>query len=151
MSSQFQLSLFAITVLSAAILMIKNIKIAKKADSNIMATALMALVIGILSGIVGVGGGFLIVPTLVLLMGLDMKKAVGTSLFVICINSFSGVIGHFKLYPPPWEIIGKFIVFSGLGMLIGVFLSQKIDATRLKKIFSYFLIGMGLFIGYQQI
>ena len=99
---------------------------------------------------VGVGGGFLIVPALVLLTGVSMKKAVGTSLVIIALNSLSGFLGYLGAVEVPWRFLFYFSFFSSMGIMAGIILIKYIPQLMLKRIFSIFLIMMGLFIIYQQ-
>ena len=114
MTGEVQLILFAIIMLMASVLMIKGRKEAEEEEKEIKIPLLgaQAIVVGIVTGLVGVGGGFLIVPALVLLTGLSMKRAVGTSLFIIALNSFqalqdtwdlSKLIGPFSLSSVPFQ------------------------------------------------
>lgn len=108
--------------------------------------------IGSLTGLVGVGGGFLIVPTLINLFALDAKKAIGTSLVVITANSFIGfksdVIFGEKL---DWLMLLSLCLATLIGMIAGIFLSKKIDSSSLKKIFAYFVILVAILIFTQTL
>jgi uncharacterized membrane protein YfcA len=153
MSGQVQLILFAVIMLLASAFMFKGKKEEKVIENkklNYPLIALEGIIVGIFTGIVGVGGGFLIVPALVLLTGLSMKKAVGTSLLIITLKSFSGFAGHIGIVTIPWMFLFKFILFSALGILIGTALVKFIPQAKLKKAFAIFLIFMGSFILYQN-
>lgn len=153
MSGEFQLILFAIIMLMASILMIKGRKETEGEEEKEIKIPLLgaqAIVVGIVTGLVGVGGGFLIVPALVLLTGLSMKRAVGTSLFIISLNSFSGFAGYLGLVEVDWSFLLKFSSFSILGILVGSQLVQFISQKVLKKSFGVFLIFMGIFILYKN-
>ena len=106
---------------------------------------------GVLTGIVGVGGGFMIVPALVLLTKIPMKKSVGTSLLVIAFNSLSGFTGYLGQFEIPWNFLIKFSVFTSLGILLGSYLVKYIPGHKLKKYFAVFLVIMGIFILYKNI
>lgn len=153
MTGEVQLILFAIIMLLASVLMIKGRKEAEGEENKaikIPLLAIQAIVVGVVTGLVGVGGGFLIVPALVLLTGLSMKKAVGTSLFIIALNSFSGFAGYLGIVAVDWAFLAKFSGFSIVGILVGSQLVQYISQKALKKAFGIFLIFMGIFILYKN-
>ena len=155
-SSRVQLLLFAGLMLTASVLMIKKPRYSSEnkisaseftfCPKNIVLLALQAIVVGVLTGVVGVGGGFMIVPALVLLAKVPMKKAVGSSLVIIAANSISGFISYQSTMTIPWEFLYKFTGFSVIGILIGTRLSSKVPQEKLKSGFGYFLILMGLFV-----
>ena len=106
--------------------------------------ALIALGLGILMGLLGAGGGFLIIPTMVLLMGFTMQEAVPTSLFIITINSFIGFAADkHHLLPYDWSNLAKYLLYALLGMLIGLYIAKFIKGKRLKKAFGYFVWMVG--------
>lgn len=150
-SAQAQLILFATIMILASYFMFKPAK-PKQGDGHIHILPMIAqgLVVGILTGLVGVGGGFLIVPGLVLLAGLQMKQAVGTSLFVIALNSIAGFSGYVTMFDIPWKFLAIFTAFSIVGILIGTKLSKKVSQEGLKKGFAVFLVIMGIFILYKN-
>ncbi|TPE46233.1 sulfite exporter TauE/SafE family protein [Pontibacter mangrovi] len=104
------------------------------------------LVVGTLTGLVGAGGGFLIIPALVLFSKLDMKMAVGTSLLIIAVKSLFGFIGDIFNYEIDWAFLGIFSAISIAGIFIGTFLSTKIHADKLKSAFGWFVLLMGIYI-----
>ena len=108
------------------------------------------LAIGILTGLVGVGGGFAIVPALVLLGKVPMKEAIGTSLLIICFNSIAGFAGYFGQVPLDYHLMVSFTFMAGLGIVLGAYLSNYIDAKMLQKGFAYFLMAIAAFILFQQ-
>ncbi|MFT5973503.1 MAG: putative membrane protein YfcA, partial [Cryomorphaceae bacterium] len=99
-----------------------------------------------LTGLVGAGGGFLIIPALVIFSKLDMKMAVGTSLLIIAAKSLFGFLGDIENYDIEWGFLLLFTGISIVGILIGSALSTKIDGDKLKKGFGYFVLVMGLYI-----
>lgn len=107
---------------------------------------LEGLVVGAVTGLVGAGGGFLIVPALVLIGGLTMKKAVATSLLIIAIKSLVGFMGDIVNLRIDWPFLLIFTGVSMFGILIGTWLNQYIDGARLKKGFGWFVLVMGIFI-----
>jgi hypothetical protein len=113
--------------------------------------AVDGFVVGVVTGLVGVGGGFLIIPALVLLGGLPMRRAVGSSLVIIALKSFTGFIkyqSHFAESGPgvDWNLISVFATVGVLGSFLGNAVSSYLDQRRLKQMFGVFLIFMGLFV-----
>jgi uncharacterized membrane protein YfcA len=100
------------------------------------------LAVGCLSGFLGVGGGFLIVPALVWFTGLDTKRAVGTSLAIIAGNSASGLVGQLRYTRWDWGVTAQFIALSLAGMGIGVTLASRTPDRLLRKIFAVVVIGI---------
>ncbi|WP_242929147.1 sulfite exporter TauE/SafE family protein [Pontibacter vulgaris] len=109
------------------------------------------LVVGTLTGLVGAGGGFLIIPALVLFSKLDMKMAVGTSLLIIAAKSLFGFIGDIYNYEINWMFLAIFSTISIAGIFIGTFLSTKIHADKLKTSFGWFVLVMGVYIIAKEI
>ncbi|GAB3832436.1 sulfite exporter TauE/SafE family protein [Pontibacter rugosus] len=109
------------------------------------------LVVGTLTGLVGAGGGFLIIPALVLFSKLDMKMAVGTSLLIIAVKSLFGFIGDIYNYEIDWMFLGIFSAISIAGIFIGTYLSTKIHADKLKTSFGWFVLVMGIYIIIKEI
>jgi uncharacterized membrane protein YfcA len=102
--------------------------------------------IGFATGLLGAGGGFLLIPTLVILLGLPMKEAVGTSLMIIAMNSlvgFTGDLGHFQI---DWPFLLMVTAIAIAGVFIGTFLSKKINGLKLKRGFGWFVLMMGTYI-----
>lgn len=109
------------------------------------------LVVGTLTGLVGAGGGFLIIPALVLFSKLDMKMAVGTSLLIIAVKSLFGFIGDVFNYEIDWLFLGIFSAISIAGIFVGTYLSTKIHADKLKTSFGWFVLVMGIYIIIKEI
>jgi uncharacterized membrane protein YfcA len=157
-TGQAQLILFAVIMLLASIFMLRKPKKESEEESlrekpkklNIPLIIGEGIFVGVITGLVGVGGGFLVVPALVLLTGLSMKKAVGTSLLIIALKSFSGFLGYVGLVEVPWAFLGQFILFSGAGIFIGTYLVKFVSQAKLKKTFAIFLVVMGTFILYKN-
>ena len=103
-------------------------------------------VVGLLTGLVGAGGGFLIIPALVLLTGLPMKKAVGTSLLIIAAKSLIGFTGDLSEHSMDWMLLGIVSAMAVMGIFIGNRLSRQIDGNSLKKGFGWFVLAMGIYI-----
>lgn len=103
-------------------------------------------IIGVIIGLVGAGGGFLIIPSLVLFARLPMKKAVGTSLFIITINSLIGFLGDVHSPKIDWNFLFAFSSVSIIGIFIGIYLNKFINESQLKKGFGFFVLAMASFI-----
>jgi uncharacterized protein len=108
-------------------------------------------VVGFLTGFLGVGGGFLIVPALIVFAGLDMKDAVGTSLAIIALNSTSGLLGQMRSADINWTLTVLFIAACIAGMLIGVAAVRRVATSTLNKLFASLLIAVGLTVGGTQL
>jgi uncharacterized membrane protein YfcA len=108
-----------------------------------LATGLLA---GIMTGFLGVGGGFLIVPALIFFAGISMKEAAGTSLAVIALNSASGSIGQLKHSAINWELSLLFLLFVLCGMAVGLVSVKKFRGESLKNIFAVLIITIGLYL-----
>lgn len=107
---------------------------------------------GIITGMIGAGGGFIIIPALVLLAKMPMKEAVGTSLIIITINSLTGFAGDLTgNYDINWFLMISFLVVSIVGILIGSALVKKVAAAKLKKAFGWFILAMGVYIFIKEI
>ncbi|MCY7349853.1 MAG: sulfite exporter TauE/SafE family protein [Cytophagaceae bacterium] len=104
---------------------------------------LEGLLVGTLTGFVGVGGGFLIIPVLTAFVRLPMKLAVGTSLMIIAINSLIGMLGDLGQHPTDWSFLGKFIALTLLGVLVGTALAKRVEGRYLKPAFGWFTLLMG--------
>lgn len=150
--------LFALLMITAAVAMINSreiITVDKKSvdDKKIIFSKLLlyGITIGFITGLLGAGGGFLLIPTLVLLLKLPMKEAVGTSLFIIALNSligFTGDLGHFSM---DWFFLLKITAIAVAGIFIGGFLNKKISGPRLKRGFGWFVLLMGIYIIVKEI
>ncbi|MEO5814278.1 MAG: sulfite exporter TauE/SafE family protein [Gemmatimonadaceae bacterium] len=157
-SGVFQLTLLAIVMLAAAISMFRSARrgptgATAEIDERPMSLALLipvAIVVGVLTGLVGIGGGFLVVPALVLLGRVPMKKAVGTSLLVIAMNSAAGFAGYIGTVQVPWAFMAGFTAVAIAGILGGTALVRFVSQRALKQAFAVFLLVMGTFILYKN-
>ena len=113
---------------------------------NFPMIALEGSVVGVITGIVGAGGGFLIIPALVLLAKLPMKMAVGTSLLIIAAKSLIGFLGDLSTQTIDWQMLLIFTSLSIVGIFIGSALSKKINEKILKTGFGWFVLVMGIYI-----
>ncbi|MEY2963712.1 MAG: hypothetical protein RL754_973 [Bacteroidota bacterium] len=151
---------FAIVMLAASVSMIRN----KRKDAegveedaepqfNIPAIIAEGAVVGVLTGIVGAGGGFLIIPALVLFAKLPMKKAVGTSLLIIAAKSLIGFIGDVQRFGSEldWTLLLTVTAIAIAGIFIGIYLTKFIDGKKLKKGFGWFVLVMAVYIILKQV
>jgi len=113
--------------------------------------ALHGVGVGVLTGLVGVGGGFLIVPALVLLSGIPMKTAVGTSLVIVAAKSYAGFIGYVGGVPIDWHVMGSFTAVTVLGSFIGARFSGQLSQATLKKAFAWFLVVVATYILFKSV
>ncbi len=152
-SGLIQLVLFALVMLLASWQMLKPMALdhALRQPRSVWKIGLDGLLVGILTGLVGVGGGFLIVPALVLLGGLSMHRAVATSLVIIALKSFTGFWKYMDVLDKQglvldWKVIAMVTVLGIVGSFIGSRIAGRVDQQRLKKLFGLFLIVMGVYI-----
>jgi uncharacterized membrane protein YfcA len=133
--------------------MLKKKKEVVETVGNIAISTLLfqTFTIGIIIGLVGAGGGFLIIPSLVLFAKLPMKKAIGTSLFIIALNSLIGFLGDVQNILIDWKFLCSFSAVSIVGIFIGIYLNKFINETQLKKGFAYFVLLMATFILVKEI
>lgn len=148
-SGALQLVVFAATMGLASYTMLRRARTAQEARPARHFAWLLAagIGIGLLTGFVGVGGGFLFVPALVILGGLSMHRAVGTSLAIIVLNSASGFYKHFELLTAesvriPWLVIGVFAGIGIVGSVVGNIAARRLEHAHLRRIFGVFLLAM---------
>jgi len=147
------LGLFAVLMILASYSMIRDKKEIQN-DERQFRTFLViveGILIGLLTGIVGAGGGFLIIPALVLLTGLPFKTAVGTSLFIIAINSLTGFLGDVLNYTMNWKFLITLTALAVIGVLVGNQFARKISSTKLRKAFGWFILLMGVWILFKEL
>ena len=154
-----QLLAFAVTMLTAALRMFRGGASRQQAAiSEAMETSPQSLrligaglLVGVVTGLIGVGGGFLIVPALVMLLGLTMRRAVGTSLFVIATNAFTGFaksLGTLKALQLAlnWHVIAMFVIVGGVGTLAGNAIGARLPQQRLRQGFAALLVCMSAYM-----
>lgn len=152
-----QLVLFSFVMIAAALMMMRKQNICNDShERHLIKIVLDGLIVGVITGIVGVGGGFLIVPALVLLGGLNMRNAVATSLIIIAMKSYSGFYKYLDVLNQQnlqldWIILGMVTGIGIIGTFIGNYLCNKIPQNRLKIYFAYFLLVMAAFILYKEL
>ncbi len=166
-SGTAQLILFAVVMLAASVTMFRKSGPKKKDGDGQLAEVVhtstsskegisfgllipVGLAVGALTGIVGVGGGFLIVPALVILGKVPMKKAVGISLAIIAMNSVAGFVGYLDQVHVRWAFLGEFSAIAVAGIFAGTYATKFISQAALKRAFAIFLVVMGAAILYQN-
>jgi uncharacterized protein len=157
----FQMLLFAVAMLLAAGLMIYRTAKSEPLQDTTLDTALYrppvckycwlwlmteGIGVGGLTGLVGVGGGFAIVPALVLLGKIPMRQAIGTSLVIIASNSVAGLLGYLGRVDLDWPLTVSFTFAAGIGTIFGAYLGQFVSARQLQKGFGYFLLAIATFV-----
>jgi uncharacterized membrane protein YfcA len=159
LSGALQLVLLAVIMLAAAVMMYRSARRTPSgADAETTATRAMpvallvpvALAVGVITGLVGIGGGFLVVPALVVLARAPIKQAVGTSLLVIAMNSVSGFAGYLGQVQVPWAFVSVFTAIAVAGILVGTWGTRFVSPRALKQGFALFLIVMGSFMLYRN-
>ncbi len=150
----FLMLLFAIVMLMAALSMLRKRPVLSneiETKPNLIFTIIKIILIGVLIGLIGAGGGFLIIPALVFVAKLPMRKAIGTSLFIIALNSligFSGDLGSFEI---DWKFLFIFTSLAMIGIFTGLFLSKFSNENQLKKGFGWFVLVMAIFIFVKEL
>jgi len=148
--------LFAALMIPAAFSMLKERKDnTKRKDKSVQYNypliLLEGLIVGAITGMIGAGGGFLIIPALVILANVKMKVAIGTSLIIIAFKSLIGFfLGDALTIEIDWQFLAVFTGLSLVGIFIGSYLSNFIDGRKLKKGFGYFIFVMAVFIFYME-
>lgn len=145
------LLLFAVLMIFASYKMIKKCKDCKGDQkqvqhSNYRVSILQGTFVGFVTGLIGAGGGFLIIPALVNLLKLPMKTAVGTSLLIISINSITGFLFSLHNSIIDWKLLLMISTIAIIGILVGSFISTKINGSKLKPAFGWFVLVMGIYI-----
>jgi uncharacterized membrane protein YfcA len=157
-SGALQLSLFALLMVAAGILMLRSPQAHATGDERPRAAPkimIEGLLVGTVTGFVGVGGGFLIVPALVLLGRLPMHRAIGTSLFIIALKSFAGFYKYIDVLDGlglqlDWQIIATFAAIGSAGSFVGNALATRLPQKTLKRAFAVFLLLIAVYIAWQS-
>lgn len=153
--SKLIMVLFSIVMFAASSRMIRKPRHKNIAKQEILTSfiplASQGLLIGTISGLVGAGGGFLIIPTLVFFANLPMKKAIGTSLTIIACQSLIGFTGDLAHQEIDWKILLSFTSVSIVGIFIGMKLSKRIMDGNLRKIFGWFILSISIYIIIKEI
>lgn len=146
--SLFVMVVFAILMLAASVSMIRSRKVVaeKQAKEKPWVLVIYGVLIGLVTGFLGAGGGFLLIPALVILMKLPMKEAIGTSLLIIALNSLIGFLGDIGRHPIEWKFIMIVTAIAIAGIFIGGYFNQKVNSDKLKKGFGWFVLVMGIYV-----
>lgn len=154
---KFLMLVFALLMLISAVSMIyhnktgeTNMPSGEKKEKHFQ-LMLQGVITGIVTGVLGAGGGFLIVPALVLLIKLPMKTAIGTSLLIIAINSLFGFLFSLRQFEFDWSTLVLFTLIAVAGVFIGGNFADKIPGGRLKKYFGWFVLSMAVYILVKEI
>lgn len=153
-SSDILLLIFAALMFVVAFSMLwrkRNAKSETIREANPFKAILTGFGVGILTGFLGVGGGFLIVPALVFFGGLPIKQAIGTSLLVIAMNSIAGLFGHLSYGFFDLKITFLVTVLAVFGTVFGTVLSQKISVAGLQKSFAFLVLAVAIFLTYKNL
>lgn len=146
----FMMILFAILMISASVMMIRNPKQQDGRNTHRQVSfpllAAAGGIIGMITGLLGAGGGFLLIPALILFAKLPVKQAVGTSLLIITLNSFVGISSGQGIQYFDWWLLGKIVLIAMTGLFAGMRLAQFIPPPRLKKGFGVFVLVLGFYI-----
>ena len=146
----FLMVLFAVVMFFAAISMLKTPKTIDKdaieKEKNLFLIIVQIFCVGILIGLIGAGGGFLIITALFHFAKLPIKKAIGTSLFIIAINSLIGFTGDVQNINVDWNFLFRFAAVAMFGIFVGIYLNRLINEKTLKKTFGWFVLIMAVFI-----
>ena len=147
------LILFGVMMVVTALAMFRGRKepVAEGKGLAVYKIVLDGLVVGLVTGLVGAGGGFLVVPALALLGGLPMKKAIGTSLLVIAMKSFAGYAGHAAHVTVDLKLAAIMAASAVVGSVLGSYLATLVPPDKLRKGFAVFVLVMAAFVLYQQI
>jgi uncharacterized membrane protein YfcA len=153
-SGQVQLVLLSVLMLGAAFSMVRQaqvtvepVDITRKLSPQVLAIGALT---GVLTGLVGIGGGFLLVPALVLLANVRLSAAVGTSLVVITLNTIAGYLGYLGSVDVPWNLVWMFGGIAAVGIVIGTALLPKVPQAALKRAFAALLVLVSMFILYRS-
>ncbi len=152
LSSEALMLMFAALMLLVAVLMLRRktndetTEFVTAKPLSVWKALLAGFGVGLMTGFLGVGGGFLIVPALVMFGGLVIKEAIGTSLFVIFLNCVAGLIGHASQNGFDWRLTAMVTVLAVSGAILGTFLSHRVAADKLQKGFAVFVLAVAFFL-----
>ena len=151
----FIMLLFASLMLMASISMIRNKEKSEmknfKGGNTKLITVALGMIIGLLTGFIGAGGGFIIVPALIFLTRLPIKMAIGTSLFIIMMKSFIGFLGDLQTISMDWKFLIVFSTLAAIGIIVGVQVAKRTQAKNLKTIFGWFILIVGIYVIFKEV
>jgi uncharacterized protein len=158
---EVQLVLFALVSLAGSIMMFRGtfrkarveepVAYTREIDAaTFLLLALEGAGVGFITGLIGIGGGFLIVPALVFVAKIPMRLAIGTSLLIITMNALSGFAGYAGIVPIDWNLVGWFTAVAAVGSITGTLMSKRVPQRRLKQVFGVLLIGVSLYVLYRR-
>jgi uncharacterized membrane protein YfcA len=149
-----QLAMFTAFALTAAVMMLRDSM--RKSIANVAPTAgplrfspwlgVQAVAVGLLTALIGAGGGFLIVPSLVLMANVPVKEAVGSSLLIIAMNATSGVAGYLGQVEFDWSLVASFTAIAAIGAVIGTRFMRRLPAARIKQGFAIMILVLGTYL-----
>ena len=146
--------LFAILMIASSFSMIKSrpdYEARHLHKINIFKVALYGIAVGVVTGLLGAGGGFLLIPALVLFLRLPIKTAIGTSLVIITINSLIGFSDDISHHTMDWSLLLKITAISIIGVFIGTAIGKRMGGTQLKIGFGWFILLMGIYIFFHEL
>ncbi|HEY2381853.1 MAG TPA: sulfite exporter TauE/SafE family protein [Terriglobia bacterium] len=147
LSRKSLLLMFSVIMLSAGLAMWRgSTGLHQATELSVYRSLLAGFAVGLLTGFLGIGGGFLIVPALVLFAGLDPRKAAGTSLAVIAFNSSTGILGQLRFITFDWPLLAGFLAFSLAGMIAGCALAVRLSHYSLRRNFGITIIIVAVFV-----
>lgn len=153
--ASIQLGLFAVFALTAAIMMLRDSVRATRPTSAAHATeagrfspmlGVQAVSVGVLTSLIGAGGGFVIVPALVLVAGVPVKEAIGSSLLIIAMNATSGVVGYLGQVAFDWSLVAWFTSIAAVGAIVGTRFMRRVPAARIKQGFAIMILVLGTYL-----
>lgn len=146
------MGLFAGMMVVTALAMLRGRKAVEVSGPQpVPKTLLIGLLVGAVTGLLGAGGGFVVVPALALLGGLPMPKAIGTSLLVIALNTLAGFAGHVTHVTVDFRLAASLSAAAVIGSFIGSALSSRVHPVLLRRGFAFFVLAMGCFVLFQQV
>ena len=145
LSDQTLMVMFALLVFVVGLVLLFGMpqRTKRTPSNNLLAIMVSGAVVGSLTGLLGVGGGFLIAPALVLLIGLSIHEAIGTSLIIIAMNSFAGFSGHIEHISGNLGIILPFLIAGLIGTIVGSYLSNQLKEQSLQRAYAFFVLVLG--------
>jgi uncharacterized protein len=149
--SSLTMILFALLMLLTSLSIFRPAHDWRKPAHTERTVVLYGIGVGLVTGFLGAGGGFLLIPALVLLLGIEMKKAVAISLLLITLNSLIGFLGDLGSFEIDWKFLGLITTIAVGGIFVGNFLSKKIKGDKLKKIFGWLVLVIGIYILVKEV